>query len=746
MKRKIYFLLSLLILVFCSIYTTNQIVTNTTGISINAGGTGRETIRVYYDNKSLGPYFFEDNYSEIKNLPNDPTRSIFVKLSPDRLDKVRIDFDGADTISIKQIQIKAGPFVIYSLKPDDILRFFILKETLGYHIENGKLVLLATDTDPYFYNDNIDLTRLSICLRIYKLFLFIACTIFFMWVFQRIKYVIAQIECIGKKRLFREIGSGIILSAAVCFMHFIYAPFELYFTNQSDFWFDIYTLLPISISVFLIAFFISIVLFIYFYVRGGRQYKITLILYSIFLICSYIQGNFLLSGLPPLDGTNINWNQYQSARLLSIVLWITVSIGIIVLFKLANFSKVKRGVKVISIYMLLMLAISLTIMGITTEGYQKKGILASTTKNEFEMSKNSNFIILVLDAIDASTFSDVVNANPEYEIQFQDFTYYTNTVGAYPFTKFSIPFILSGDWYENDEPFNEYLTKAIHDSNLLNVLEQKNYKMGIYDQDLNIDISEDVDRFDNLVAIKNEIRSYSQFAWLMVQMGGIKYAPFDLKRFCYDSPRRFNELRTLPKESEYSLFSWSNIDFFNDIPKNDIAITEDNCFKFIHLEGGHVPHRYDKNLNIIENGTYEGNIEASMTLVQSYLEMLKRNEVYDNSVIVIMADHGYDQLNGSQGRQNPILLIKGINEKHEMKKSYAPISYDDLQIAYKRLVYGKNSGEVFDYQYGDFRERRYLFYNYEEDDHMTEFLQTGEANDLNTLIPTGREFNLKSKK
>lgn len=746
MKRKIYFFLSILILVSCSISVTNKIVTDTTGVFIKAERTGKETLRVYYDNNSLGPYFFEDNYSEIKTIPNDPTKPVFVKLSPSRLDKLRIDFDGADSLTILSIQIKTGPFIIYSLKANEIPRFFVLKDTVSYRIENNKLVLSAADTDPYFYNENIDLSSLSFSLLIYKILFFLACIALLWYIFQSVKYVIIQIKKIGIKSVFREISSGIALSAAVCFMHFIYAPTELYFSNQSDFWFDIYTLLPISIAIFLIILLISIILLTYFYVRGIRQYKAVLILYSILLICSYIQGNFMLSGLPPLDGTNINWNHYQSARILSIVLWLTVSIGIIAVFKLVNFSKVKRGIKIISVYMLLMLFVSLTIMGITTGGYQKKGILVSTTKNEFEMSKNSNFIILVLDAIDASTFSTLVNTHPEYKTQFQDFTYYPNTVGAYPYTQFSIPFILSGDWYENDEPFNEYLTNAIRDSSLLNLVEQKGYKMGIYDQDLNLDISGNANRFDNLMVTKNKVKSYRQYAWLMIQMGGIKYAPFDLKRFCYDSPRMFDELRILPNETGYSFFSWSNITFYNDIQKSNISVTEDKCFKFIHLEGGHVPYQYDKNLNIVENGTYEGNIEGSMTLVQAYLEMLKRDEVYDNSVIIVMSDHGYDEINGSQGRQNPLLLVKGINEKHEMKTSNKPISYDDLQLAYKHLLDSKVNDEIFDLHDDELRKRRYLFYNYGKEGHIVEYLQTGNAKDLDTLIPTGREFNLKRSK
>ncbi len=102
-----------------------------------------------------------------------------------------------------------------------------------------------------------------------------------------------------------------------------------------------------------------------------------------------------------------------------------------------------------------------------------------------------------------------------------------------------------------------------------------------------------------------------------------------------------------------------------------------------------------------------------------------------------MADHGH----GSGFDDNPIFFAKGINEHHEMQINDAPISYDDLQEAYSRLLAGKSSGELFDYQEGDYRERRFLFQD--DDDNpmeiMEEYVQKGHAGNLDTLIKI-REF------
>ena len=112
-----------------------------------------------------------------------------------------------------------------------------------------------------------------------------------------------------------------------------------------------------------------------------------------------------------------------------------------------------------------------------------------------------------------------------------------------------------------------------------------------------------------------------------------------------------------------------------------------------------------------------------------------------------MADHGYNGSLDESGeeawmRQCPLLLIKGMGETHDtMQISQAPISFEDLQEAYVRLLDGRRSDEVFDWKEGDARERRFLRYSFLDDDHMQEYMQTGYASDMNTMIPTGREYN-----
>lgn len=142
------------------------------------------------------------------------------------------------------------------------------------------------------------------------------------------------------------------------------------------------------------------------------------------------------------------------------------------------------------------------------------------------------------------------------------------------------------------------------------------------------------------------------------------------------------------------------------------------------------------NLNVVENGNYQGNLDACITIVEAYLNKIRENNVYDNSAIVIMSDHGWSPI--YEDRSNPILYIKGFNEKHEYLVSDKKISYQDLAIEFTKLIDGYTTDKLFVDL--DNSERRYLFYEFRDEDNLIEYSQTGYAWETSKLIPTGKKY------
>ena len=386
-----------------------------------------------------------------------------------------------------------------------------------------------------------------------------------------------------EKKNIKDFIPAVLVSLAASFMLMVFAPIEIYYSNQDQFWFEIKQLIPVVACLFVLLFIVSLIILGIMFLINTKVYNIGLAMYFIAFISSYIQGNFLVKNLPGLDGTQPVWKDYISEDIKTIVVWVVVS-AVVIAFSI-KFKPVimRKAVSIVSVCMFLMIAVTMVTVVLTTKVADKDYEMVVTDKDEFEMSSDTNFIILLLDAMEGGTYNEVAQNHPEYAEIMKDFTYYDNTVCGYTFTKQSIPFILSGIWYENERPFEEYAADA-------------------------------------------------------------------------------------------------------------------------------------------------------------YLKKLKENGVYDNSVIIVMADHGYGLSYGPRNRQHPVLFVKGKNESHDYTVSEAPISYDDLQEAFSRLLDGAMGEEVFDYKEGDERKRRYLYFEYEHEEILEEFYQEGYAGDLDTLKATGRKY------
>ncbi len=543
---------------------------------------------------------------------------------------------------------------------------------------------------------------------------------------------------------FKRLSPGLLLSAAMGFMLGIYEPVVLYFHNRNEFWYDLYLLLPVTLLMFLGIFLLSAVAFGICCLVNEKLYRVAVVGYTILFLATYVQGNYLVGHLPPQDGTPVAWAAYDYQRWYTIILWIVVTVLVLTAARLAKLPRFLSGVRYLGGGITLVLLVTMVTVCVETDGLEEKKDMSMTTKYELEMSTDKNFVILIMDSVDGTRLSEMMEERPEYKEIFQDFTSYENTMACYPYTMFAVPYLLSGDWFECDEWIAPYTANAYRDASLFQELEERGYRMGLYVGEAPLTDSS-MFRFENVVVDNGKFESVTDFVKLELRMVGLKYAPYDLKQFCMMLPEEIPALRERRDDIERVVFDDSNVQFYDNIREDGVTLSDEKCFRLIHIEGPHVPFRYDKDVNVIENATYDSGLEATMTILDAYLQALKDSEVYDNTAIMILSDHGYNCAEPDSvypdNRQHAALLVKGIGEKHEsMQTSQAPISQEDYQEAYIRLLDGKDSSEVFDWQEGDNRERRYLWFELWDRDAMEEYVQTGDAADTETLIPTGRTY------
>lgn len=543
----------------------------------------------------------------------------------------------------------------------------------------------------------------------------------------------------------KKLLPGMAVAFAGCFMLLFYAPFELYITNHREFWFTSGQMMPVALIMLFGAFACALILLGLALLVSEKLYTAVVALGFAAVAAFYVQGNFLIRNLPGLDGTVVNWDAYPAERMKSILVWVLALLVVALLVKLLGRKSFVNVAGLVCAGLTLMLGITVGTLFLTVDESGKSNVLVSTDKNMFTMSEDKNLVVLVFDAVDGCEFERIVYGDEGYMEVFRDFIYYDNTMGGYPYSICSEPLLLTGQWHEAKTSFETYVSQAVEASPLLNYLGGENYKTGLYSITYPVLWGIPDGYFDNMTADQPVVGSNAFMGKLMLKMTIIKYAPWDLKSYGYDLFGRLNEHKVYGGEDGLNYFDWTNLNFYKRIKdENPIVVDDDRYAKILHLEGGHVPQQYDKYMNVSADATYQSSIEASIFMLSAYIDRLKEAGVYDNTVLVVMSDHGYasaEDPNLNTLQQHPILLIKGLGEsREELEINNAPISFEDLQLGFERLLEGRSSGDIFDWKAGDYRERRFMVYEWTNQNYFEEYVQTGQAEDMDTLLPTGRVF------
>ncbi|MBQ9828115.1 MAG: hypothetical protein IJM62_05475, partial [Lachnospiraceae bacterium] len=151
-------------------------------------------------------------------------------------------------------------------------------------------------------------------------------------------------------------------------------------------------------------------------------------------------------------------------------------------------------------------------------------------------------------------------------------------------------------------------------------------------------------------------------------------------------------------------YTWSNFDFIARI-RSGIKAREGNgnVFQFLWIQGPHNPVVMDRYAEPVEQRIYsleddrfsEAQSEQAIGTVRMFTELikeLKNKGIYDNTTIIITADHGWDT------RPNPLLMIKPAGSSGPLKTSYAPVSMlEDYEGTFLYFVTGEDNGKtIFD--------------------------------------------------
>lgn len=489
-------------------------------------------------------------------------------------------------------------------------------------------------------------------------------------------------------------------------------PIQLYLMNMSELWFSIE-------DIAWLCLFNGIILFTV--LSGiGLLLPESIVGYYIAVLFGisiglYIQGNFDPTDYGVLDGRAINWDDYQLTGIFNTVLWFFCIAIPIAIQKM----KPKLARHVLHVGSCIIIAMQVVTVGtlFVTNHFGVKNTTGYVSDQGINtVSSQENVIVFVLDAFDQVYFDEIRSTDPDFLTPLDGFTYFDNVTGMYPTTKGALPYILTGQIYKNEQPYNNYIEEAYQKTAYYKDLISDGYDIGIYTSDVFLP-SYAGQYFSNYISGKTQVSSYSGLAKTLYNFVCFRYFPHILKEKFWFYSGAFDEWKGVEENSGTSVFNVDNFTFYDKIKNDGLQIVDDTkCYRFIHLYGVHPPYNMNENAEEITDGSVTA-IDAargSLYIVYEYLAQLKEKGIYDDSMIVVMSDHGA----GAAAPTNPLFIVKQRTSTGSLQVSSAPVCQGDLMGTIAEDIgindYKKYGQSIFEIQEGEMRERKYLYYQWDD--------------------------------
>lgn len=323
----------------------------------------------------------------------------------------------------------------------------------------------------------------------------------------------------------------------------------------------------------------------------------------------------------------------------------------------------------------------------------------------YHLSKNNrNVIVLFLDRAINSFFPRFLDEYPECKKSFSGFVYYPDTLSFSTHTSLASPAMMGGYEYTPSE-INKRKDELLRDKHneailmLPRLFSESGWTAVVSDPPwCNYAHEQDLTPFEKYPQI-SAYSTFGKYTDLYFKEIGMKggVADNDADKVCRKEIRNFITLQALypPLRSTFyrlciNFDQRDDRNYYNIFSslyyldkQTDFSSDKDN-YIFIDNDTPHEPHNLDKDLlkispekASIEESHYKVNA-AALTQVAKYLDFLRENDVYDNTRIIIVADHGAGLRTGAfenfdnpttPAFYNPLLMFKDFGSNAEIEFS-----------------------------------------------------------------------------
>jgi len=489
-------------------------------------------------------------------------------------------------------------------------------------------------------------------------------------------------------------------------------------------------------------------------------------------VLTWLQGSILVWDYGALDGRSISWMSGAWRGVLDLGIWITVLAVASRKHELLRKTFIAAAVATFAIQ-----AVNATTMVIGLSGELPVRSAAAPQNPDalFGFSAERNVVHIVMDGFQTDIFQGILAAEGGEAIkhELQGFTLFEQNLGVYPYTQLTVPALLTGELHRNEVPVNEFVTDTLQGQTVLGAAMDAGYEVDIASQVALVNAYGQA-RHTNVYAITpsddddDGMKALAESARLL-DLALFRVVPHFIKALVHRDELWVFQARVSSEEYRHMQY-FLDLSFLRQLSERMTADRDAPVYKMIHVMLAHQPTvgnarcEYDGRRPTNRDNVAE-QASCGWDHVIAVLQRMKALGIYDNSLIVLMADHGawvpvegLRDASDEEGQVNattvamaiPVLAIKPPAAIGALKSSDVPTSIVDVPATIADILELPNSfpgKPAFDIEPGQQRERFHAVYGYGENDEspgflfpMQEYRVTGDPYDVNSWQRMERHF------
>jgi hypothetical protein len=431
-------------------------------------------------------------------------------------------------------------------------------------------------------------------------------------------------------------------------------------------------------------------------------------------VLAWVQGNLLVGDYGLLTGEELDLARYAGREPYELWLW-GGSLGLAVLFARRVSAMAPAAGKLFVVMQVVLLAVSLVLPGRPSDAEARFDDRAWRPPREqiYQLSRDRNVIHIVLDGFLSEIFGEFLEKErAAIERDFSGFVYFADHLGAFPTTRGSMPAMLSGIAYRNERPFSEFQQKTIRERSLFTVLARNGFRV----HSITFQNREhpppalpggEVVRY-SVPTPYSTYEAYVEFAAAqLLDVSLFRHVPHAFKADVYNHDTWLLQSRYTAREAARRVRSSNHVAFFDELTGRLTATAGPPVYAFIHIAVPHPPLALAADCSFtgrkrMSQAAYTAQARCGVAAIQRLLDRLRALDVYNRSVIMLTADHGWRVPRGSHPLRGmtspagsleslalkamPLLVIKPADATGPLRISRAPTAITDIPATVLDLV------------------------------------------------------------